>query len=195
MATEGLTPTKHYLGAYQTIASFNLTDWVRMMSSTEDFSNPFSPSEPDYFSLDPDWLPLADLDAVMRNPRHPQSATCFAWWLVHKDWTPFFYLRPPTFWRRAMKKAFIFADLKSLRMNEEQLLSVLKAQFWWTPQDEAYLIRHRQKIWPQTHWFDPLLFKFKEIKGWLERKHNDYVLNQVLKRGMNGKFIPRNRTR
>ena len=172
------------------MAPFDFKAWRQWMEAASDLTNPFVPPEPGYYQLDPDWMPLTDLDEVCLNKKHTQAMECFVWWVVKKDWAPYAHTRPNDSWRKAMKKALIYVDFKKIGIRQDDFLTVLRGQVWYHSNlEEEWLIR-RAYVWPDRSWrstFKRLVekFKTKREQWWMEK-----TLNRVAGRVQNKNFEP-----
>lgn len=145
-AQDGLIEHYKNLSSLQEV-DFN--EWTSLFSGKEeeDLLNPFSPGESDYYKLDPDWIPLSDLDELMRKNGKTVYATSMAFWFHKYDFNFFSRYRPKHMWKDAVRRVYIQADFKKIGLTPEDWLGLIKERGWFTPESLSSLIVHREVFW------------------------------------------------
>lgn len=183
---------KHYCTVYRSSDRINFKQWSDNIVKCEfdNLWNPYFPNEAHYHKLDPDFILLADLDEVLNQPCHPDSANCFLWWVSNLKTSSIENLRPIELWRNALKKSYLLVDLKITGLDLSQIEKILTKFNISEPiiqqLRDGRNRRLNRRSFSISNYLFSLLLKFKEARN---KKKVTKHLNKVAVNFKN--FVPR----
>jgi hypothetical protein len=175
---------------YSGVRDWNYDVWVKAMRriTPRDLEN-IAGSEEGSELLDADWLPLRDLDVIVKGniKKTEISVQRLVWWYSKWGGVHFKHLRPNKTWKRALRRALVgcpdthpewsnFRDKVHAEpwVNEEMGRAIKTAR-------KAYWLRRKPTVWQRLK---DCWMAFKKAR---ETKRNEAFLNQVVERRKNFK--------